>query len=276
MAAAENTGSLETFIKSYGVYAKIPKGKAITPTFTRLSMTSLIRQTAGRNGGKARPKKTKSRRRTMPYEQRQQRPSLVIPQTHMTSMSQSTRSPLTEVAGPSSWDWSWQQYPPFQMMHHPPYIPTYASPYLPSSVNPPYSDYCPPYPCNVTGVPTSSSTDLGLSSTSGNNLSSEPFLIKMLNRRIQVCAGCKGQHLKNVDNGLLSPPHDICLGHKESISFINSHAGLECSKLGNVYYHINLDCIHKKHPSFTVFQVKRPPEVQELLTMTFYEKQWDT
>ena len=284
VAAAENNGSLETFVKYYGVFAKTPKGqKAITPNFTRLSMTSLTRQTAGRKGGKAPPKKTISRKRTIPYEQRQQRPSLVMSQTHTTPtslMSASTSSPLAEVAGPShSWDWSWhgiQQYSPFQTMHHPPYMPSYPSPYLPSSGIPPFTDfseYCPPYPHNETGEPssTSSNTNLNSPSTSGSNLVSEPFLIKMLNRRIKVCAGCKGQHFKNADDGLLSPPHDICLGHRESLSFINPRTGTECSKLGNAYYHFNLDCIRRKHPSFTAAQVECPPEVQEVLTEVHYD-----
>ena len=48
VAAAENNGSLEAFIKNYGAYAKTPKGqKAITPNFTRLSMASFARKTAG-------------------------------------------------------------------------------------------------------------------------------------------------------------------------------------------------------------------------------------
>ena len=282
VAAAENNGSLEAFIKNYGVYAKTPKGqKAITPNFTRLSMASLARKTAGRKGGKAPPKKAISRRRTIPYEQRQQRPSLIMSQTHVTPkslMSHSTTSPLTEVAGPShSWDWSRheiQQYSPFQTMYYPPYMPSYPSPYLPSSGIPPFTDfseYCPPYACNETGEPSSSNTNLNSTSTSGDNIISEPFLIKMLNRRIKVCAGCKGQHFKNADNGLLSPPHDICLGHKESLSFINPRTGKECSKLGNAYYHINLDCIRKKHPSFTAAQVEYPREIQEMLTEIHYD-----
>ena len=146
-------------------------------------------------------------------------------------------------------------------MYYPPYMPSYPSPYLPSSGIPPFTDfseYCPPYACNETGEPSSSNTNLNSTSTSGDNIISEPFLIKMLNRRIKVCAGCKGQHFKNADNGLLSPPHDICLGHKESLSFINPRTGKECSKLGNAYYHINLDCIRKKHPSFTAAQVEYP------------------
>jgi len=50
---------------------------------------------------------------------------------------------------------------------------------------------------------------------------SEPFVVKMINGRIKECAGCKGPHLKNSDNGLLSPPLDICICHKEPLPFIN-------------------------------------------------------
>ena len=98
-------------------------------------------------------------------------------------------------------------------------------------------------------------------------------------RRIKVCAGCKGQHFKNADNDLLSPPHDICLGHKESLSFINPHTGKECFKLGNAYHHINLDCIRKS------IQVHcgsgwMPHELQDTLwlryTMTFCKQQLGT
>ena len=35
---------------------------------------------------------------------------------------------------------------------------------------------------------------------------SEPFILKRLNGRIKVCAGCKGPYLKSTDNGLLFPP----------------------------------------------------------------------
>ena len=47
VAAAENNNLLERFVKGYGEYAKKPKGqKAISPNFTRVSMTNLARQTA--------------------------------------------------------------------------------------------------------------------------------------------------------------------------------------------------------------------------------------
>ena len=96
-------------------------------------------------------------------------------------------------------------------------------------------------------------------------MSSDPFMVKMLNGRIKVCAGCKGPHLKGV-NGLLPPPHDICIGHKEPLPFVNPHTGLECSKIGNAYYHVNLQCIRKKHPTFSATELVCLPDVQKLLT----------
>ena len=59
VAAAEDNHSLEAYVKNYGTYAKTPKGqKTIAPNFTRLSMANLTRQTAGRKGNKAPPKKS--------------------------------------------------------------------------------------------------------------------------------------------------------------------------------------------------------------------------
>ena len=79
VAAAEDNNSLEAFVKNYGTYAKTPQGqKTIAPNFTRLSMTNLTRHTAGRKGGKAPPKRSITRRKTIPYDQRRKRPSLVI------------------------------------------------------------------------------------------------------------------------------------------------------------------------------------------------------
>ena len=108
------------------------------------------------------------------------------------------------------------------------------------------SNYYPPYPYGEIGEAFGSNTSYSPPACSSGEKSSGPFFIKMLNGRIKVCAGCKGPHLKSAGNGLLSPPHDICLGHKESMSFTNPCNGQECSKLGNVYYHINLDYIRKK------------------------------
>ena len=104
--------------------------------------------------------------------------------------------------------------------------------------------------------------------------SNEPFIIKLLNGRIRVCAGCKGPHMKDANNGLLPPPHDICIGHSEPITFINPNTGLECIKIGNAYYHVSLTCIRKKHPNFTPSQVVMN-EVKELLEAVHFQYLWD-
>ena len=117
-------------------------------------------------------------------------------------------------------------------------------------------------PLSSPGV-TGSSTSYAVPSSSGI---SEPFILKRLNGRIKVCAGCKGPHLKSTYNGLLFPPFDICLGHKETLSYTNPKNRQECSKLGNAYYHINLECIKKKHPSFTAAQIKCPSDMRTSLS----------
>ena len=55
---------------------------------------------------------------------------------------------------------------------------------------------CDAVPSNSDAVPTSNGV-------------SEPFILKRLNGRIKVCAGCKGPHVKSADNGLLFPPSDM-------------------------------------------------------------------
>lgn len=108
---------------------------------------------------------------------------------------------------------------------------------------------CPPHP--YFGESSSAGGNVNTSGSSGSP-TSEPFVVKFLNGRIKVC---EDPHLKNSDNGLLSPPLDICICHKEPLSFINPNSGLECSKLGNAYYHVKMECIRKKHPTFSPMQI---------------------
>ena len=148
-------------------------------------------------------------------------------------------------------------------------MPSYPTSYLPppSGVSPftditNYNPHC-PY------GDASSSTNAYDATPCSSESFSEPFLVKMWNGRIKVCGGCKGPHLKNADNEVLPPPHDICLGDREPLSFVNPHNGLECSKLGNAYYHINLNCIRRKHPNFTSDQIVCPPDVQGRVHYSF-------
>ena len=107
-------------------------------------------------------------------------------------------------------------------------------------------------------------------------VSLEPFLIKFLNGRIKVCVGCKGPHMKDSQNGLLPPPHDICIGHCEPLTFVNPRTGLESSKMGNAYYHVNLSCIRKKHPNFTPSQLICDDDVRKALKPMHFQFLWDT
>ena len=81
----------------------------------------------------------------------------------------------------------------------------------------------------------------------GSDIFVEPFVVKRLNGRIKICGGCRGQHLKGANNELLALPSDICLCHREPQVYINPKTELECTKIGNVYYHVNLSCIRKKY-----------------------------
>ena len=67
--------------------------------------------------------------------------------------------------------------------------------------------------------------------TSPNKNVVDPFMIQCLNRRTKVCAGCKSAHPKDPGDENLPPPNDLCILHKQSISFTNPKTGKEASSL---------------------------------------------
>ena len=219
-------------------------------------MTNLPHRAAGRKGKKPPAKKSIARRETTPYEQRQ---PLLTPSS---SISIST----------SCGNWNWDgphssginSFPIFPQPCGTSY-PMYYPPFVPSPYNPlPLEDITNhSFPSGFSSFVHSSAANGA--QPSRNHPSSEPFLVKLLNGRMKICAGCKGPHLKNTNNRVLSPPYDICICHKETQGFINPQTGLESSKLGNAYYHVNLTCIQKKHPNFSPDQLVCPEDVQELL-----------
>ena len=82
--------------------------------------------------------------------------------------------------------------------------------------------------------------------------------------------------MKDSQNGLLPPPHDICIGHCEPLKFVNPRTGLESSKMGNAYYHVNLSCIRKKHPDFYPSQLSCDHDVRKALIPVHSQFLWDT
>ena len=144
-------------------------------------------------------------------------------------------------------------YPPplADMTNYPPYTPSYQ-----------YPDYS-ARECNLPSQPPNTGV------TSG------PFIVKFLNGRIKVCTGCKGPQLKGVNSELLPPPNDICILHTEPLKYTNPRTGLESSKIGNAYYHVNSVCICKKHPKFSPSLVSCSTEDAKLMQPSHFKLLYD-
>ena len=192
-------------IEKYALFSKTSKGsRLVAPNFTRLSMSSLQRHTAGQKGGKAQKKKAICRRNTTSSEHRQP----LFPSTSSedistcvdestSSMSGSTYPHTLGASSPSSvtvitsssgnWNWNWEGVPSSSMGYQPSSYPMFYpphpgySPYNSSLLvdNTNYSPYsrsyhfpeCPPSDCPN---PSQSS---GNASTS---VSCGPFVVKFL------------------------------------------------------------------------------------------------
>lgn len=200
VAAAESNGALRSFIESYARFAKTRKGQqSISPNFTRLSMTNLPQRAAGRKGKRPPAKKSIARRETTPYEQRQ---SLITSTFDQPSSSIS----ISTSCGNWNWNWDWDgphssgtnSFPTFPQPFGTSY-PVYYPPFVPSPHNPlPLGDMTNhSFPLGMSSSVHSNSLAANGAQPSRNHPSSEPFLVKLLNGRIKICAGCKGPHLKS-------------------------------------------------------------------------------
>lgn len=273
IAAAESNESLKDFIDSYNKFANTREGRQrISPNFTRLSMTNLPRRVAGRKGNKPPSKKAVARRQPVPYEQR-------VSLLTSTGLHLPASSTINITSSSGNWNWNWEGITsPYSAAYCYPSS-WYPPPYPPSHMQPatgilPFADLTNYYEDVGDQSRCSHTVDgfvANMPSGSSGSTFMEPFVVKKLNGRIKVCAGCKGQHLKGTNNELLAPPYDICLCHREPQVYTNPKTRLECSKVGNVYYHVNLNCIRKKYPQFTAAQVECPPETRSLLANEHYD-----
>ena len=277
VATAEDNNMLKEFLDNYAKYSATPKGQqSVKPNFTRLSMTSLPSHGAGRKGDKPPKKKAISRRECVPEEQR--RPFPASDQYSFTHCSGAWNSgSVLNICTSPPQNWMPPSYPP----------PSYAPPsYAPPSYPPPTWEWPTPPPMHpyystnplgdITNLGGSSSGSVAPYGSIAHNTNpqkdvDDPFVINFLNRRIKVCAGCKSAHPKDPEGNNLPPPNDLCVLHRQSISFTNPKTGKEQSKLGNIYYHVSIHCIRKKYPHFTAAMVTCPDEVRANLQASHYQ-----
>ena len=298
VAAAEDNKMLVNFIDKYALFSKTAKGhQRTTPNFTRLSMSNLPRRTAGQKGGKPPKKKAICRRKTTSSEHRQpllqtasgeeeaSTSGYTASDSADTEHSPSTPGPSTSTAvtvitSSGNWNWNWDNVPSYSMAYHAPPPPP---PYTGGMFYPPYPGYsaygCPPL-ADVTNYSTYAPSFPYPSNSSSSQPprtgASGPFIVKFLNQRIKVCGGCNGPYLKGVDNKVLPPPNDICILHTEPLKYINPRTGLESSKIGNAYYHINSACIRKKHPDFSSSLVSCSKDDVNLMQPSHFKLLYDS
>ena len=101
-------------------------------------------------------------------------------------------------------------------------------------------------------------------SVSINPASSDPegFTISLLqfcHSSFRVCFGCS-QSLKPGGN-IPDPPHDLTITSKMERTFCDPSTGEVRSRRGNVYFHLNLDCVRRKQPYFIAQMAKVPSNV---------------
>ena len=77
---------------------------------------------------------------------------------------------------------------------------------------------------------------------------SPPFLLVFVKGNISRCAGCGKKNLCDISGKVHPPPHDLCLMHKEFVTFENPNTGLHqtSQERRNVYYHTCKACVLQK------------------------------
>ena len=84
----------------------------------------------------------------------------------------------------------------------------------------------------------------------------DPFWIVPLFGNVSRCQGCSEKIMRTLDGKPLPAPDDLIVQHKEHVLFPNPKTGLFqlSHDLRNVYYHLKIECIRKKFPSFNPVQ----------------------
>ena len=101
------------------------------------------------------------------------------------------------------------------------------------------------------------------------------FILMMLHGNISVYTGCRQQFAWCPNGDYANPPYIMAIQPMKSRKFNSPFTGVPTSKVGNVYYHVSLPCLHTNWASLLGHDVIVPTElVPKLLSehkMSFYQ-----
>jgi hypothetical protein len=76
-----------------------------------------------------------------------------------------------------------------------------------------------------------------------------PFYVKKMNIRIQVCQGCRGP-LKSAGKEIHPPPFDYCIARRERRPYRDDNGQLKTpSRQSDLHYHLWAACVKTAEPS---------------------------
>ena len=120
-----------------------------------------------------------------------------------------------------------------------------------------------PPPGNLPGSFPWSQPPVTINSESSHSAGFTISLLHFCHQSVRVCFGCS-QSLKP-GGDIPNPPHDLTITSKMQRSFCDPVTGEVKSRLGNVYFHLNLNCVRRKQPYFMVQVATIPSNVAQHL-----------
>ena len=119
----------------------------------------------------------------------------------------------------------------------------------------------------VTGQPSTPTPQHGTSPYAFQPHGTQPYYIKMLTRKIRICAGCRLGF--NNEQTIPPSPYNICVAHEE-LRQVTPNGKTPFTTKTTVHYHANPSCIWMKNSSFVPQSIVTPPDV--LVQLDDYHK----
>ena len=90
----------------------------------------------------------------------------------------------------------------------------------------------------------------------------EPFLLKQVTNRIQICQGCR-TYIRGRGGRIEDPPFNLCVSRMERRPYPTSQGNFRIpTRASNCHYHLRMCCITAVELSFVGKALKIPNEVR--------------